>query len=66
MTRQDDAYLVPVPARPQGREPGVGAWLRCSFCQKDKVEDSKPYLYAGIAGFVVGLVLNFITMSFMQ
>ncbi len=36
------------------------------FVQKDKVEDSKPYLYAGIAGFVVGLVLNFITMSFMQ
>ena len=36
------------------------------FVQKDKVEDSKPYLYAGIAGFVVGLVLNFITMSFMH
>lgn len=33
MTGQDDAYLVLVPVRPQGREPGVGVWLRCSFCQ---------------------------------
>ena len=70
-------YLPPAP--PKGK---AGCWgivgsflipilgLILFFVMKDKVEDTKPYLYACIAGFVIGLILNFVVtpmlMSGMQ
>ena len=70
-------YQPPMP--PKGK---AGCWgivgsflipilgLILFFTMKDKVEDTKPYLYACIAGFVIGLILNFVVtpmlMSGMQ
>lgn len=60
-------YLPPAP--PKGK---AGCWgivgsflipilgVILFFTMKDKVEDTKPYLYAAIAGFVIGLILNFV------
>lgn len=34
----------------------------CYFVNKDKVENAPNYLYAALAGFVLGLILNFAAM----
>ena len=70
-------YLPPAP--PKGKAGCLGIvgsflipilGLILFFVMKDKVEDTKPYLYACIAGFVIGLILNFVVtpmlMSGMQ
>ena len=64
-------YPYPPPMPPKGK---AGCWgiggsflipilgLILFFVMKNKVENTKPYLYAAIAGFAVGLICNYLIL----